>query len=72
MQADPTNQKERHMGTHYVEDYDGKRNSDAVPAAPAEVEAAPVENDPEAKVVAAPTKSAPKKSGANVTTKGQG
>lgn len=59
------------MPTHYVEDYDGKREKDS-PAAPAEVEATPVENDPEAKVVKAPAKAAPKTSDANVTTKGKG
>jgi hypothetical protein len=58
------------MPTYYVEDYDGKRNKDAEPAAPAEVEATPVENDPETKVITAPEKSAPKTSNADVTTKG--
>ena len=38
------------MVTHYVEDYDGKRNADAVDPAPAEVEASFVE-DVTAKVV---------------------
>lgn len=60
------------MPTYYVEDYDGKRASDAVDAAPAEVDATPVENDPEAKVVTAPERPAPKKSAAKVTTKGKG
>lgn len=60
------------MPTHYVEDYDGKRASDAVDAAPAEVDAAPVENDPEAKVVKAPERTAPKKAAAKVTTKSKG
>jgi hypothetical protein len=60
------------MTTHYVSDYDGKRNDDAEPAAPAEVPATPVEGDPEAKVVTAPQKTAPKKSAAKVTTKGKG
>lgn len=60
------------MPTYYVEDYSGKRNHDAVDPAPAEVEATPVEGDPETKVVTAPEKSAPKSSGADVTTKGKG
>lgn len=38
------------MPTHYVEDYDGERNSDAVDPAPAEVKALHVE-DVTAKVV---------------------
>ena len=60
------------MPTYYVEDYDGKRAKDADPAPPAEVPATPVEGDPEAKVIKAPSESTPKTSDANVTTKGNG
>ena len=56
------------MPTYYVEDYDGKRNSDAVDAAPAEVAASPVE-DVTAKVVEAEAKPAAKKT-SRATTKG--
>jgi len=56
------------MPTYYVEDYDGKRNSDAVDAVPAEVDATPIE-DVTAKVVEADAKPAPKKT-SRAKTKG--
>jgi len=57
------------MVTTYVEDYDGKREKDAVDPTPAEVPASPVEdNAVEAKVVAAPSKPDAKKASAKVET----
>lgn len=64
------------MVTHYVDDFEGKRNPDGDPVRPASVEATPVENDvtadnqvPQAKVVSAPDKATPKTS-TTATTKG--
>ncbi len=64
------------MVTHYVDDFEGKRNPDGDPVRPDVVEATPVENDVtadnevvQAKVVAAPSKASPKKS-TTATTKG--
>lgn len=57
------------MATHYVSDFNGKRDKDSTQE-PAEVPASPVEGDPEAKVIAAPEKSTPKKSAVKVETKG--
>lgn len=56
------------MPTYYVEDYDGKREKDAVPAAPAEMPASPVE-EVTAKVVEPETKRAPAKKTAKAQTK---
>lgn len=56
------------MVTHYVEDFDGKRNSDAVDPAPEETPASFVE-DVTAKVVEPESKSAAKKT-SSAKTKG--
>ena len=50
------------MPTHYVEDYDGPRNKDAVPATPDTTPATPVEGEVTAKVDKAPAAAPVKKS----------
>lgn len=56
------------MPTYYVEDYDGERNDDAVPATPAETDASFVE-DVTAKVVEPEAAATPQKT-SRAKTKG--
>lgn len=57
------------MPTYYVEDYDGKREKDAVDPAPAETDASPVESVTTAKVVERDSKPAAAKKTSSAKTK---